>query len=209
MPDWLDAPNWFVFVVIGAVVTWMLNQVMPALSRWARYGLRKVNHYRKFVIGKRRTRAHVIVRWRNAPAWVLRATVYRWFRDDPQGWAGSVRRVCELHNSEQERGRARDLLWVEKPATDLKVGDVYQTGGECHHVLALRPLGDQIEVVTSAGWVPDPWSSRTSYSGTLQVRVNRGWCPLGSNCAYCSIKKECGPAALTDKLREVGHWPHH
>ena len=153
MPDWFEMPNWFVLLLAGAVIAWLINRLMPALSRWAGNGLRRANHWRKFVIGAKRTRAAVISRWKNAPPWVLSATLFRWFEADPQAWCGYVKRVYDSHNSEAVRESARGLLWVDKTVADLQVGDVYyRNDNRADHVLALHPRGDWVDVVYKVGF---------------------------------------------------------
>ena len=124
MPDWLDTSDRLVPLLAGVVIAELVRRALPALLRWARNGLRRVNHWRKFVIGTKRTRAGVISRWRNAPPWVLSVTVFRWFEAVPQAWCGYMRRVYDSHNSEAARESAGGLLWVDKTVADLQVGDV-------------------------------------------------------------------------------------
>ena len=183
MSDWLKEPAWWVVIlataVASAVITVLVQRAPPVLFRWVRNGLCRVNHWRKFVIGTKRTRAGVISRWRKAPLRVLRTTVFRWFEADPQAWWEYVNRVYESHNSTTVRESAEGLLWVEKEAADLAIRDVYN-GSD--HVLHLRHCGGQVEVATSA--------RRKWYApGTHRVRVNLGWCPLNA-CSVCSMDEQ-------------------
>ena len=207
MPDWLDTPYWPVGVLVGAVIVWSVNQVMPGLSRRVRDGLRRVDHLRKFVIGTKRTRAGVISRWRKAPPWVLRATVFHWFEADPQAWWEYVRRVYDSHDREPVREDARGLLWVEKEASSLQILDVYarkQTdgrwGGRSDHVLALQPRGDgKVDVVYKVGFSPNFTRHTWNAPEAHPVRVNRGWCPLNA-CSYCSLNEQ-EFEALIERMR--------
>ena len=101
---------------------------------------------------------------------------------------GYLKQVHESHTSEVVRQSAGRLLWVDKTVADLQVGDIYHPG---NHVLALFPFGDQIDVVQD-------YSFRSGGHGgggaikpvTHQVRVNRGWCPRGDDCTYCSMNDQ-------------------
>ena len=112
----------------------------------------------------------------------LRSTLYRWFEADPQAWWEYVDRVYKTHSSEAVRESARGLLWVDKLAADLQVGDINHHGG---HVLGLRRQGGGVRVDTGDG------SSTTFGSGATMVSVNRGWCPRGGDCPNCSIQDGC------------------
>ena len=185
MPDWFELPDWFgpvvataaITAVITAVITEVVRRALGAFPRgWFRSGLRRVNHWRKFVIGTKRTRAGVISLWKKAPPWMLSSTLFRWFEADPQAGWRYVNRVYRSHGSVAVRESARDLLWVEKPAAEMQVGDIDYRG---KHVLGLYRQGDAVRIDTGDG------SSTTYRSGTTMARVNRGWCPRGEDCPNC------------------------
>ena len=183
MPDWFEEPAWWVVILVtavaSAVVTVLVQRAPPVVFRCVRNGVCRVNHWRKFVIGTKRTRAGVISRWKKAPLRVLRATVFRWFEADSQAWWECVHRVYESHNSAAARENAECLLWVKKEAADLAIRDVYN-GGD--HVLHLRHEDGWVEVATSAS---HKWYAR----GTHRVRVNRGWCPH-ADCSVCPMDEQ-------------------
>ena len=71
---------------------------------------------------------------------------------------------------------------------DLQVGDIYHPG---NHVLALRPFGEQIEVVQTCSLRHDGGVvGGETKPVTHQVRVNRGWCPRGDDCTYCPMNDQ-------------------
>ena len=204
MPDWLEESAWWVVIlataVASAVATVLVQRAPPVVFRWVRNGLCRVNHWRKFVIGTKRTRAGVLSGWRKAPLRVLRATVFRWFAADPQAWCGYLRGVYESHTGEAVRERASGLLWVDKTVADLQVGDIY---GQGRHVLALIPDGETIEVVTDCSFVGADYGGGSEIKPvTHQVRVNRGWCPSGDACPYCSMNDQTF-RAFTEKVQAV------
>ena len=177
VPDWLEKPNWLFLILATAVITVLVRRALPALLGGARNCLRRVNHWRKLLIGTKRTRAGVISRWENAPPWVLRATVFRWFEADPQAWYAYMKQVHDSHNSKAVRESARCLLWVDKTVAALQVGDVYHPG---HHALALSHYGDRIRVLKTVDG--DASTDLVAHP----VRVNRGWCQHGDACPSCS-----------------------
>ena len=68
-------------------------------------------------------------------------------------------------------------------------------------MLALIPYGETIKVVTDcspvgAGYV----SGGETKPVTHQVRVNRGWCPSGDACPYCSMNDQTF-RAFTEKMQ--------
>lgn len=177
MPDLLNLPDWFGPVVATAVITVVAGRVVAAVPKgWFRSGLRRVNHWRKFVIGTKQTRASVISQWRKAPPRLLRSTLFGWFETNPQVWWSYVHRVYQSHDSAVVRESARGLLWVDKPVTDVRVGDIDQRGG---HVLGLSRQGDATRIDHGAR------HSTTFYSGTTMVSLNRGWCPRDWDCPDC------------------------
>ena len=208
MPEWIENPNWFVVLltgaVVGAVIGEFRSRATPALLRWVRGGLRWANYGRKMVGLARKpsrvsSRGHALSRWRAAPAWVLSSTLFRWFAADPQTWWEYVKRVHESHTSEVVTQSAGRLLWADKTVADLQVGDIYHHGNHHHgnHVLALFPRGERIQVTNDYSFKgPGQLSLGSGVGGgaikpvTDQVSVNRGWCPRGDDCAYCSMNDQ-------------------
>ena len=189
--------------VVGGVLVTAIPKALPTLRRmgWAVKSWRWVNKWRKRLgIARKPSRAQELSRWGGAPSRVLNSTLFRWFEADPQAWYGYVRRVYARHHSEAVRESAGGLLWVDKEASDLQVGDVFEqdSGRGGGHVLGLRHHGDRIEVVTRAN------PRETWYApGKHPVHVNREWCPL-DGCSYCSMGAQ-EFAALAGKIRAAGH----
>ena len=196
-------------VVAGVLVAAILKALPPLrgwASGWAVKSWRWVNKWRKRLgVTGTPSRAQVISRWEGAPLRVLNSTLFRWFEADPQAWCGYVRWVYDSHNSEAVRERARGLLWVDKAASDLQVGDVYEWDDEQRgcHVLGLRHHGDWIEVVTDANYSPNPIGAMWGTGGKRPVRVYRGWCPL-DDCSYCSMDVQKF-GALAERVRAAGY----
>ena len=185
--------------VLTVVVAAALLSAVPPLRRMGREAWRWVNKWRKRLgIARKPSRAQELSRWRNAPPWVLRSTLFSWFAADRQAWCEYLRGVYESHTSEAVRERASGLLWVDKTVADLQVGDIYDQG---RHVLALIPYGETIEVVTDCSFVgADYGGGGETKPVTHQVRVNRGWCPSGDDCPYCSMNDQAF-RAFTEKVQ--------
>ena len=196
-----DSPNWVVLLIATALVTAFVSALMThAMPTWLRFTkaasrgvARKINRYRKIALARRPirrdTRRDILANWRRAPLWLLRATLFRWYEENPSEEWAYVKKVHEQHRRAENRQHAETLLWEDRTAEELRVGDAF---GNDDHVLFGASNGDRVLVVTEADIQPDGTSSRLSWqtpAASALVRVKRGWCSR-DNCQYCTLTQE-------------------
>ena len=196
-----DSPHWIVILITTALVTAFVSALMThAMPTWlrstrgiSRAAARKVNRYRKVAFSRRPVRQQtcrdILSNWRRAPLWILRATLFRWHEENPSDEWTFVKNVHEQHRRAEIRQHAEDLLWEDRTAGELRVGDVF---GNDEHVLFGATRESRVLVVTDVGLQPDGTSSHTSWqvpAACTPVRVKRGWCGR-DNCQYCTLTQE-------------------
>ncbi|WP_323673038.1 hypothetical protein [Candidatus Poriferisodalis multihospitum] len=184
-------------VIVTAVVTASVSLVVGKLSavrRGLASGVRRVvrafNYVRRFVFASRRTRRHAradFVSRRNGlslPA--LGITLFRWYDRHPD-LIEYMLRVVRKNRSETVRREVAELLWVNKPASQLRVNDIvhrhqYTVG----HVLWVEADSDSERILA----VLDATASTEQTFQPMRdetVRVVRGeWCPI-DDCRYCEM----------------------
>lgn len=194
-------------LVAGGIVTLVLGR-LPRIRSCAWASLQRVakaiNNTRKFLIGKRSTRikrrADFMSRRHNASSALLEATLFRWFEKDIK-LLPFMLSVYANHKNELVRASVANLLWEDKPATALQVGDVVDhPSGPSSHILYIvsddeNLNDDEVGIL----WHATP-NERTigTIAQQTQIRVTRrGWCPLG-NCRYCEMSLA--------QVREIGQW---
>lgn len=167
-------------MVVGAVIYKVVDlmTVAPLVNR-AKGWLRDLNRWRRCRIGNRRSRADTISQWKAVPPKLLRRTVFRWYKADPQAWCENVSRIQRLHKSRDVRAEAEKLLWDEKRATDLVIGDRLERG----HVLDIIYQDEQ------GAQIKSDHRATTMYGGNPMVKVARGWCHEGPECPDCKRGK--------------------
>lgn len=196
-----DSPHWIVLLIATALVTAFVSALMThAMPTWLRFtksasrGLaRHVNRYRKIALARRPTRQAtrrvILANWPRAPLWLLRATLFRWYEENPSAEWAHVKNVHEQHRRTEVRQHADDLLWEDRTTEELRVGDAF---GNDYHVLFGASDGDRVLIVTDAYMQLDDTSSRLSWQtpeASAPVRVKRGWCRR-DNCRYCTLTRE-------------------
>ena len=172
MPDWLFA---VLLVILGVVGGEVARQFMPPLFRRIASGRQRLSRWRKCHLGRRKSRADTISTWKAASPKLLRRTVFRWYEADPQAWWEYVWRIRRQHKSRVVRADAEDLLWDEKRASDLRVGDKTERG----HVLGIIHQDERDTEIRSGQ------RTKTIYTGNPLVKVSRGWCKQGRECPDC------------------------
>ena len=191
-----------VSAVVGAVALYVLQRI-PVVWGALRDGITRVgnavNHIRKFVLARKATRLEArsaFMSRRNSVSLVLlELTLFRWY-DKHGGLLPYVKHVQEKHKNERVRRTAYNLLWDDKPAAELKVGDIVDNrDGARGHVLHIRHDEDATRVLWHA--IHESTSDR-AFPTDGSVRVTRGgWCPL-DDCRYCDM----APSIRT----EIGDW---
>ena len=191
-----------VSAVVGAVVLYVLQRI-PVVWGALRDGITRVgnavNHIRRFVLARKATRLEArsaFMSRRNSVSLVLlEFTLFRWY-DKHGGLLPYVKHVQEKHKNERVRRAAYSLLWNDKPAAELKVGDIVDNrDGARGHVLHIRHADDATRVLWHA---MHGSTSGRAFRKDGSVRVTRGgWCPL-DDCRYCDM----APSIRT----EIGDW---
>lgn len=196
-----DSPHWIVLLIATALVTAFVSALMThAMPTWLRFtksasrGLaHHVNRYRKVALARRptrqATRRDILANWPRAPRWLLRATLFRWYEENPSEEWAHVKNVYEQHRRTEIRQHADDLLWEDRTAEELRVGDAF---GNDDHVLFGASDDDRVLIVTEADIQPDGTSSRLAWqtpAASAPVRVKRGWC-RHDNCQYCTLTQQ-------------------
>ena len=208
-----DSPHWIVLLIATALVTAfvsaLMTHAMPTWLRFTKSGSRgvalHVNRYRKIALARRPTRRaayrDILANWSRAPLWLLRATLFRWYEENPSEEWAHVKNVHEQHRRTEIRQHADDLLWEDRTAEELRVGDAF---GNDYHVLFGASDGDRVLIVTDAYIQPDGTSSRLSWQApeaSARVRVKRGWCRR-DNCQYCTLPQE-ERRILCDRIQDL------
>ena len=196
-----DSPHWIVLLIATALVTAFVSALMThAMPTWLRLTksasrgvARRMNRYRKIVLARRPTRQDtrrdLLANWRRAPLWLLRTTLFRWYEENPSEEWAHVKTVYDQHRRAEVKQHAKSLLWEDRPAEELRVGDAF---GNDEHVLFGASNGDRVLIVTDADMQPDGTSSYLSWttpSASSLVRVKRGWCSR-DNCKYCTLTQK-------------------
>lgn len=209
----VDAPHWIVLLIATALVTAFVSALMThAMPTWLRVTkaasravARKINLYRKIAFARRSirrdTRRDILASWRRAPLWLLRATLFRWYEENPSEEWPYIKKVHGQHRRPDIRQRTSGLLWEDRTAEQLRVGDVF---GSDDHVLFGANNGNWVLVVTEAFIQPDGTCSRHSWqtpAASAPVRVKRGWCSRDS-CRYCALTQE-ERRSLCDKIMNL------
>lgn len=200
-----DQPWLLIALGVAGLVLWWLasgfikglgsnwaKSAHPWLSRKARSGLRLLKSSLKLVIARRQTRQRS---WRDflssrhrIPLWVLRATIFRWFEDNPATEWPYVLRICEGHSHDKVKSYARELLWVAKTTEELCQRDRIL---EDSHVALVHPCAGVYWVLTNVD--SGGFGGRKGAAGHC-FEVKRGWCPNVStpdgSCRYCDLSDE-------------------
>ena len=176
----------------------------PWLSRKTRSGLRLLKSSLKLVIARKQTRQRS---WRDflsarhrIPLWVLRATIFRWFEDNPPTEWPYVLRIYENHSHDKVKTYARELLWVEKTPEELCQRDRILEGS---HVALVHPCTDVYLVLTN---LDSGGCTGRKRAAEYRFEVKRGWCPNvrtpDDSCRYCDMSDEDLKKAVDSELAE-------
>ena len=188
--------------VIGAVALYALQR-LPAVRR--RFSgsmtsiIRSLNSIRKLFLATKRTRietraSHISER-SSISLRRLRRTLFHWYEDYPDLWP-YMTKVYNDHRNELVRQEVSNLLWVEKPARELRVGDIVRRrNNDYGHVVRLFHREDGTHVIWDA---THRGNSQGFFPKEAMVSTTcRGWCPILS-CRYCQMG--------TDLCAEIGEW---
>lgn len=195
-----------ILIVVGAAagaLSLYAIQNIAVARKLVSIGIKRIcsllNYLRRFILAKRKTRmqarAHLISRKLGISLAMLEFTLFRWY-DKYSELLPFVQYVHEHHKNERVRSAAYELLWVERSAMALQVGDIVEgSDGHCLHVLHIRRDDEHTRVL----W--DATLSSTSgqiFAHSNVFKVTRGgWCTNG-DCRYCNMS--------SDLLREIGEW---
>ena len=193
-------PHWFLLILLTAFLTAVMTQAMPHFLRGLRCVIRKSNYYRKVILARKlvriKTRREVLANTRWLPMWLLRSTMFRWFKRDSNNMWQYMTRVHEHHRKDNVRSEAQDILWNLTTVEHLTKGMVYDFASDPYvlnqHVLSIEIEGDRAKIVTEGyhdtrGRLQ---ANTTSYPHKgKRVRVCLGWCRQMLGCRYCAIMR--------------------
>ena len=187
-------------VVVGGVLLAAITALAKAWKRRYWHGTarraealgRLFNDVRKMLVARKRTRLigrrEMLSRWRKAPLWLLRATLFRWFDESPATDWPHVKRVLENHGNDEAKAQAEGLLWEVRSVRDLRTRD-HIMGNQ--HVALVHPCTRSVFVLTNADLSGD---SETRFNSDQQIKVKRGWCSSirkpDDSCRYCDLSDQ-------------------
>lgn len=189
--------------VVGAVVGYFLGNI-PAARKKLRGGLKRMvaaaDHVRRFLLARKKTRLHAraafMSRRRNIALAVLELTLFRWYEKNPD-LLPHIQSVHENHSNERVKTAAYKLLYDNKKALELEIGDIVELRDkQTWHVLFIyRRDDDFVDVLLEA--TPRAKSSITLHKERTARVARGGWC-IVPDCRYCAM----GP----DLCQEIGYW---
>ena len=148
-----------IVVVVGGVLLGAITALAKAWKRryWQGTVRRAVtvgrffNDARRMIVARKRTRLiarrEALAAWRKTPMWLLRATLFRWFEEDPATEWPHLKRVLEHHTDDLARAQADALLWDTRAVVDLCTRDCIMKN---QHVALVHPCSSGVFVLSNA-----------------------------------------------------------
>ena len=190
--------------IVGVLAGYVLQKI-PALRARAWSSLKRtigtLNRVRRFLLARKSTRidtrAAFMSRRQNASLALLELTLFRWFEKNVD-LLPHVLSVYTNHKNELVRTAASDLLWMNKPARMLQLGDIVRRrddNSDYGHIVHLVRDDEGVHVT----WDATHGSTSRGFirNEALIPVTRRGWCPL-SGCRYCDMG--------LDLCKEIGEW---
>lgn len=171
---------------------------MPHILRGCRYVMSKSNYYRKVILARKevrlRTRREILVNKHWLPRWILRVTVFRWFKREPNDLWEYVHRVYDNHRSKEVRSQSKNLLWHLTTVERLTKGMIYDSVDSPFnvnkHVLSIEFEGEYAKIITEGYYdtAGNLQANVTSYAHRrAEVRTCLGWCRNMPDCSLCAL----------------------